>query len=200
MEIRIRSCFIITREEPTKDMITSIMNKHIDKWEEYDIINILDDFTFVKEHSKSIFQIKDINVELAHRYYNGIATTIYYLLVDMKNRYMHSKFYLSEAEMNNLDYETIYINFLELMKHCDNLPKISNYILIINVLKGRKDIADIEKYLNWIPSEYIFDNIWVSCEESCGKNNEKWQNHFTNMWKETDDNYWVTTVKFERKK
>ena len=198
--MEIRSCFIITREEPTKDMIKSIMNKHIDKWEGYDVSNILDDSVFVKEHSKSIFQIKDINVELAHRYYNVIATTIYYLLVDMKNRYMHSKFYLSEAEMNNLDYETIYINFLELMKYCSNLPKISDYILIINVLKGRKGIADIEKYLNWIPSEYIFDNIWVSCEESCGKNNEEWQNHFTNMWKETDDNYWVTTVKFERKK
>ena len=198
--MEIRSCFIITREEPTKDMIKSIMNKNIDKWEGYDVSNILDDSVFVKEHSKSVFQIKDINVELAHRYYNGIATTIYYLLVDMKNRYMHSKFYLSEYEMSNLDYETIYINFLELMKYCTNLPKITDYVLLINVLKGKKSVADIEKYLNWIPSEYIFDNIWVSCEESCGKNTIEWQNHFINMWKETDDNYWATTIRFERKK
>lgn len=195
-----RTCFIITKEEPTKAIIRKIMDKNIDKWEEYDIVNILEDSVFVKEHSKSVFQIKDINTEIARRYYTGIATTIYYLLVDMKNRYIRSKFYSNETEMNNLDYETIYINFLELMKYCSNLPKISDYILIINVLKGRKGIADIEKYLNWIPSEYIFDNIWVSYEESCGKNNEEWQNHFINMWKETDDNYWVTTIRFERKK
>ena len=191
-----RTCFIITKEEPRKDMIRKIMDKNIDKWEEYDIVNILEDSVFVKEHSKSVFQIKDINVELAHRYYNGIATTIYYLLVDMKNRYMHSKFYLSEAEMNNLDYETIYINFLELMKYCTNLPKITDYILLINVLKGKKGIVDIEKYLNWIPSEYIFDNTWVSCEDFDGKDSENWQNRFIDIWNVIDSNYWITTIRF----
>ena len=196
--MEIRSCFIITREEPTKDMIKSIMAKNIDKWEGYDVSNILDDSVFVKEHSKSVFQIKDINVELAHRYYNGIATTIYYLLVDMKNRYMHSKFYLSEYEMTNLDYETIYINFLELMKYCTNLPKITDYVLLINVLKGKKSIVDIEKYLNWIPSEYIVDGTWISCEDFDGKDSEKWQNRFVDIWNVIDSNYWVTTVRFER--
>ena len=92
-------------------------------------------------------------------------------------------------------------HFIESKLSCDSVTiEFYEFPQFINVLKGRKGIADIEKYLNWIPSEYIFDNIWVSCEESCGKNTVEWQNHFINMWKETDDNYWVTTIRFERKK